>query len=276
MDTRISARRTPQPPAAAIRGALDELLESPSLRLSERNRRFLSFVVNQTVAGQADRIKAYLIGVDVFGRDETFDPNVDPIVRIEATRLRSALTAHYETSGADLPVRISIPPGSYVPVFSWSRDTALQDGDDLSSTVPGVREDQPGMMVVIKNRTAQADSETALRGELFADALAIRLRQARLKVFAVPPEQRKAANAFLNDLFADPRGAISLDVTVRQMGDHRRFSWQATDLRSGEIKCCDFRDLPAASTPCFAAIDGIADMVVASLCKELGLAWRAP
>lgn len=276
MDAGISARRAPQPPAAAILGALDALLESPSLRLSERNRRFLSFVVNQTVAGQADRIKAYLIGVDVFGRDETFDPNLDPIVRIEATRLRSALTAHYETSGADLPVRISIPPGSYVPAFSWSRDTALQDDDDLSDALPGLREDQRRMMVVIKDRTTQADGETALRGELFADALAIRLRQARLKVFAVPPEERKAANASLNDLFADPRGAIFLDITVRQMGDHRRFSWQATDLRNGEIKCCDFRDHPAASTPCFAVIDGIADMVVASLCKELGLEWRAP
>lgn len=276
MDARSSDRRAPQPPAATILGALDELLESPSLRLSERNRRFLSFVVNQTVAGQADRIKAYLIGVDVFGRDETFDPNVDPIVRIEATRLRSALTAHYETSGVDLPVRISIPPGSYVPVFSWAGDAALDDTEDLPDALPGVRADQYRRMVVIKDRTVRTDSETALRGELFADALAIRLRKARLKVFAMPPEEHKAANASLNDLFADPGDAVSLDIVVRTMGDHRRFSWQATDLRNGEIKCCDFRDHPAASTPCFAAIDGIADMVVASLCKELGLAWRAP
>lgn len=267
MDRGGSARQTDQPPAADILGALGELLESTSLRLSERNRRFLSFVVNQTVAGHADRIKAYLIGVDVFGRDETFDPNVDPIVRIEATRLRSALTAHYETSGADIPVRISMPPGSYVPLFSWSPAGAHAGGES--------RSEPHHATVVIKDRTVQSDSETALRGELFADALAVRMREARLKVFAIPPEERKAANASLNDLFSNPGDAISLDITVRSLGDHRRFSWQATNLRNGEIKCCDFRDHPKASTPCFAAIDGIADMVVASLCKELGLGWRA-
>ena len=267
MDRDGSARQTHQPPAADILGALGELLDSPTLRLSERNRRFLSFVVNQTVAGHADRIKAYLIGVDVFGRDETFDPNVDPIVRIEATRLRSALTAHYETSGAGMPVRISMPPGSYVPLFSWSPGAARTGMEN--------RAEPTHTAVVIKDRTARSDSETALRGELFADALAVRLREARLKVFAMPPEERKAANASLNDLFANPGDAVSLDVTVRSLGDHRRFSWQATDLRNGEIKCCDFRDLPAASTPCFAAIDAIADRVTASLCRELGLRWRA-
>jgi hypothetical protein len=262
-----SAQDFDQPPTADILSALRELLESATLRLSERNRRFLSFVVNETVAGHADRIKAYLIGVDVFGRDETFDPNVDPIVRIEATRLRSALTAHYETHGTDMPVRISMPPGSYVPLFSWS-----------PAAVPAVNKSQSERhhaSVVIKDRTAQSDSETALRGELFADALAIRLREAQLKVFAIPPQERKAANASLNDLFANPGDAVSLDITVRSLGAHRRFSWQATNLRNGEITCCDFCDHPAASTPCFALIDGIADRVVASLCKELGLRWRA-
>lgn len=267
MDRDGSARQTDQPPVADILGALRELLESATLRLSERNRRFLSFVVNQTVAGHADRIKAYLIGVDVFGRDETFDPNVDPIVRIEATRLRSALSAHYETSGADMPVRISIPPGSYVPLFSWSQAAARAGFQSRSEPHHAI--------VVIKDRTAQSDSETALRGELFADALAVRLRGPRFKVFVIPPEERKAANASLSDLFANPGDAVSLDIIVRSLGDHRRFSWQATNLRNGEIKCCDFRDLPAASTPCLAAIDAIADMVAASLCKELGLRWRA-
>lgn len=263
-----SAQEFDQPPAADVLSALRELLESASLRLSERNRRFLSFVVNQTVAGHADRIKAYLIGVDVFGRDETFDPNLDPIVRIEATRLRSALTAHYETSGAGIPVRISIPPGSYVPLFNWAPQVARDGGQNRSKQ-------HHTAVVVIKDRTAQSDSETALRGELFADALAIRLREAQLKVFAIPPQERKAANASLNDLFANPGDAVSLDITVRCLGAHRRFSWQATNLRNGEIKCCDYCDHPAASTPCFALIDSIADTVVASLCKELGVRWRA-
>ncbi|CAN7146305.1 hypothetical protein LJR009_000020 [Bosea sp. LjRoot9] len=271
MDRQVLGRRETQPPVDDILAALDELLASETLRLSERNRRFLSFVVNQAVAGHADRIKAYLIGVDVFGRDETFDPNIDPIVRIEATRLRSALTAHYDGSGADVPVRISIPPGSYAPVFSWS--SAAGSGEEpLQPALSRVGLTEPHhSTILLKDQTVQSDTETALRAGLFADALAIRLNQAHFKVFAVPPVEHIAATRALNDLLAQPHNAYALDVVVREMGDSRRFSWRASDLRNGEIRCGDFRDLRAASTPCFAAIDAIADVVVASLCSELGV-----
>lgn len=264
MGRSVSLGREEQPSAANILAALDGLLASESLRLSERNRRFLSFVVNRTVAGQADRIKAYMIGVDVFGRDESFDPGVDPIVRIEATRLRSALTAHYEGAGAEAAVRIAIPPGSYVPVFSW----AAPQGGKLASETPRVGpDDQP--TVVIKDQTGPSDRETELRGELFVDALATRLGRAGFKVFAMPPAERRAAAAALDDLFENPGNAFSLDVAVRTLSDLRRFSWRFSDLRDGRIRVSDFSDHPAEARPCFARIDGIADSVAASLGKAL-------
>src|SRR5690606_21069419 len=75
------------------------------------------FVVEQVLAGHADRIKSYSIAVDVFGRGDDFDPAIDPIVRIEATRLRAALASYYADPGRDEAIQISLPKGGYVPSF---------------------------------------------------------------------------------------------------------------------------------------------------------------
>jgi TolB-like protein/Tfp pilus assembly protein PilF len=77
----------------------------------------LQFVVHETQAGHADRIKAYSIAVDVFDRDASFDPLLDPVVRIQAGRIRNCLAAYYLTEGADDPIEIQIPKGTYVPRF---------------------------------------------------------------------------------------------------------------------------------------------------------------
>lgn len=101
-----------------VEDALARVLASRGFCNSARKRRFLQFVVEQTLAGRADRIKAYSIAVDVFDRDESFDPMLDPVVRIQAGRIRQCLDHYYETEGGGDPIRISIPKGSYVPRFA--------------------------------------------------------------------------------------------------------------------------------------------------------------
>ena len=96
---------------------LARVVGSADFEASERNRNFLRYVVDETLAGRSSRIKAYSIATSVFGRDERFDPQHDAIVRIEANRLRRALEHYYLTSGRDDPLRIEIPRGSYVPAF---------------------------------------------------------------------------------------------------------------------------------------------------------------
>jgi adenylate cyclase len=100
-----------------VRAELRRVLGSPSFDASERNRSFLAYVVEESLAGRADRIKAYSIATSVFGRDERFDPQVDSIVRIEAGRLRRSLERYYLTDGRASRIRIDIPRGGYVPVF---------------------------------------------------------------------------------------------------------------------------------------------------------------
>src|SRR5690242_20370083 len=79
--------------------------------------RFLRFTVEQALSGHAADLKEYLIGVEVFDRKSEYDSRVDPIVRVEARRLRSKLRKYYESEGRDDAIRIEFPTGSYVPQF---------------------------------------------------------------------------------------------------------------------------------------------------------------
>jgi len=103
----------------AVRTQLQSIVICQEFDASERNRRFLKYVVEETLAGRPERIKAYSIATSVFGREASFDPQTDPIIRIEASRLRRSLERYYLTSGRDDPVRIEIPKGSYVPTFRF-------------------------------------------------------------------------------------------------------------------------------------------------------------
>ena len=123
-----TAKTQPGAPAAdAVRAQLERILASPEFKGSERLRSFLRFVVEETLGGRAERIKGYAIAVAVFDRDATFDPQTDPIVRIEAGRLRRSLERYYFTTGQSDPVRIDIPKGGYVPRFAALRQTPVAD-----------------------------------------------------------------------------------------------------------------------------------------------------
>ncbi len=106
-----------KPTPEAIRDQLERILQSAEFRASDKQRKFLSFVVDETLAGRASQLKGYTVAVAVYGRAERFDPQVDPIVRVEAGRLRRALERYYLTAGKNDPVRIKIPKGGYVPTF---------------------------------------------------------------------------------------------------------------------------------------------------------------
>jgi hypothetical protein len=101
----------------AVRAALDELLHWRELERSPQLARFLRYVVDAKLAGNAQAVKAYSIAVDVFGRPADFDPQSDPIVRVQARRLRALLDRFYLSSAAHGPVRIRLPVGRYVPEF---------------------------------------------------------------------------------------------------------------------------------------------------------------
>ncbi|HEX5227625.1 MAG TPA: hypothetical protein VFW44_07935, partial [Bryobacteraceae bacterium] len=106
-------------PSAEIRAQLDLILRSRAFIQSHRIRRFLQFVVEESLLGQPHRLKEYLIGLEVFDRREAFDPRVDSIVRVEARRLRYKLEEYYRSEGREDGIRIVLRKGSYVPIFEY-------------------------------------------------------------------------------------------------------------------------------------------------------------
>ena len=110
------------PTAEEIRSVVEHIVAGPGFRRSPQLVAFLRFLVESVLGGRAEQIKSYTIGVEAFKRGEHFDPQADPIVRVEAARLRKALANNFAGEGADLPVTIEIPLGSYVPVFRRRRN----------------------------------------------------------------------------------------------------------------------------------------------------------
>jgi hypothetical protein len=100
-----------------IRRELSRIVNSRTFRDSYRLTSFLSYVVEMTLAGHGSKLKAYTIAVEALGRGVDFDPQTDPIVRVEAVRMRQALARYYSEIGRDDPLVIEVPRGSYVPAF---------------------------------------------------------------------------------------------------------------------------------------------------------------
>jgi serine/threonine-protein kinase len=100
---------------------LDRILSSRAFRQADRLKRFLSFSVNETLAGRGEQLKEFVIGVEVFGKGPSFDPRSDPIVRVQARRLRAQLARYYHEEGHADETLIELPQGGYTPVFKAFR-----------------------------------------------------------------------------------------------------------------------------------------------------------
>jgi TolB-like protein len=114
-----------QPGPEECRTALERILGSRVFEQAGRASDFLRFVVEETLAGRGDRLKGYTIAVEVFGKPETFDAQSDPLVRVEAGRLRRRLVEYYHGDGGSDRIRIELPRGSYAPMFSYVAKPAL-------------------------------------------------------------------------------------------------------------------------------------------------------
>jgi adenylate cyclase len=142
-----------------IRRQLQVVLNSPDFDASPRNRKFFAHVVEQTLTGRQDLIKAYTIATSVFGRSEDFDPQIDPIVRIEAVRLRRSLERYYLLSGKTDPIKIVIPKGTYAPVF---RSTEIVGSPAPSQVASVLTSHRPSIFVRRFDGDADGDPRSSL------------------------------------------------------------------------------------------------------------------
>ena len=131
----LSATRTEHPmspstkarsdlPDAAIRAELERILASDVFSRSQHLRRFLTFIVEQSLARQGHSLKESVLAHELYGKGTDFDGGADPVVRVDARRLRDKLREYYE--GRSDPVVISLPKGSYVPVFEATSESPAE------------------------------------------------------------------------------------------------------------------------------------------------------
>jgi len=130
-DTETSAEEQRDLQDSLVRAQLETILASPVFSRSQQLRRFLSFIVEQRLAGQGHALKESVLAHELYGKGTDFDGGADPVVRVDARRLRDKLREYYE--GRSDPVVISLPKGSYVPVFESNGASAI---DAVPRAVP--------------------------------------------------------------------------------------------------------------------------------------------
>ena len=175
----------PPPTHDDVRAQLNQIVTSPQFPHIGRSAAFLTYAVEETLAGRAARIKGYSVAVEVFKRPNDFTQD-DPVVRIEAGRLRQVLERYYLTAGRHDPIRIDIPKGGYVPTFAWTCSSA-DNSDAEDQSLPLERAEYPftslrrhmwavalGLIVIVGGAVALAGLTSIRFGSIWPFATADR------------------------------------------------------------------------------------------------------
>ncbi|MBM3766655.1 MAG: hypothetical protein FJW32_14795 [Acidobacteria bacterium] len=231
---------------------LEKILASEGFVRADRLSRLLKFTVEQAIAGHADSLKEFTLGVEVFDKDSSFDPRIDTVVRVQARRLRQALTEYYAGPGKADAVIIEYPKGSYAPAFTVRPEepastpprtdrrwllVGLGSGAAIAGAYwvlkpPGARAHRPSL-AVLPFRLLNATKEFEYLGVGMADALITRLtNQQQIHI--------RPTSSVLGHANADPRKAgdalkvdFVLDGSLRTAGDRVRLSVQLIKISDG-------------------------------------------
>ena len=142
----------PAPSGEEVRAELERLAASDSFRRAELSLRLLRHITNTALEGRGAELKEYTLGVSVFDRPDSFDPRIDPVVRLQVRRLRLKQAEYYQHEGADDAVIIDLPKGAYVPEFRFRRPSAAEIEAPAESTVkhpPRLRLAGAGMILLL-------------------------------------------------------------------------------------------------------------------------------
>ncbi len=245
----------------AIREQLDRILKSGPFHQSHRRQRFLEFIVNEALAGRGERLKAYNVALEVFDRPESFDPVVDPLVRIEAARLRDKLREYYDADGQGDPIRIELPKGSYTPHIEFRQAPTAERGPDRQGPV----------IAVLPFANLSGDP----RQEYFSDGLTedimTELSRARdLRMLARNTTfQFKGKAVDVSKLGRDLKVRYVLEGSVRRTDDRLRVTAQLSDTETGTHVWADRFDRELADV--FLVQDEIVGQIVAKIAGSFGV-----
>ena len=256
-------------PADRIQRQLQRILASPAFRATEAQKAFLEFVVKKTLARESKEIKGYTVATRVFGRRQDFDQATDPIVSIQANKLRRALEHYYLTAGNKDPVRIEIPKGSYVPTFSE------QVGEHIASAhreseYDIVRFKGAWPAVVIRpfqNLTGEPDLDYMAIGLTTELAMEI-TRFQDIRVLIRGPEARGRRETDIGARFA-------IDGSIRKDSGRIKIVIRLIDLAISTQVWVDSYESELKAERVIAFEEEVARVIAAKICGEYGVINRA-
>ncbi|MCH7229110.1 hypothetical protein [Haloferula sp. A504] len=245
------------PERQAIEEQLDRITASADFDTSKRTVDFLGFVVGETLAGRTDRISQHAIAVSVFGRGDDFDPTTDPIVRMQAGRVRRSLEHYYLTAGAADSVSIELPKGSYVPVFGF-RETAAEEPSPGALSDAAEMDSWPTLLVApLRNLTGREDAEFIAQG-LASDLAAELSHETAVQVFLSPAAEYTC------------RARFELSGTLGMRGADFRINFHLVDGETGRQTWAQTFFCPEGPQQ-GAALDEVVQTTVAMITEERGI-----
>jgi serine/threonine-protein kinase len=229
-----------------IYAELQTILASEIFATSDRMKRFLRFVIEETIKGKGNNLNEYMLGVEVYDRDETFDPRVDSIVRVDAGRLRSKLREFYESKGGDSSIRIEIPKGGYKPLFKMLKRT---DSGSLAQRRAINRAEGKTIAVL-----PFADLSPQRDQEYFGDGMAEELMFTLSRVPKLRVVSQTSVFAFkgkrldLREIGRQLGVESIMEGSVRKAEQKLRITVRLTDVATGfqiwsEVYDCELRDV---------------------------------
>jgi adenylate cyclase len=216
-----------------IRASLATMLASPLFACSPRQQRFLDYLVTNALAGDADRLKGYTIAVEVFDRKDDFDPSLDAIVRVEATRLRNKLREYYDTLGKSDNVRIDFPKGSYVLEITLQQSHGAKPVA-VPTGIARLIEDRPSLAVLPFANIGSDNSR-----EYFAEGVTESLISMLSRLSGLFIISRQSSFSYKNTAKSSKEIAAELGVryllegSVQHAGNQVRVTAQLVDTHHG-------------------------------------------
>jgi adenylate cyclase len=253
---------------------LERILSSSLFIASPSLSQFLQFVVTETLAGRTDQIKAYTIAVRAWGRERDFDPQADPIVRIQAGRLRRALKDYYADEGANDPVHVELPKGTYVPLFQV-RDSP--PGREQEAAIePEITPEGPSLAVL--PFFDQSGNETQLFfADGFGEELSVSLaRFQNLSVIAYFSCRRyRDTTKDVREVGRELGVEYVVTGAIHRTPERLRISAALSDTRSGAQVWAQQFDHDCTPDGLYDVRDRIVEQIVAAVGSSYGVIFRA-
>jgi TolB-like protein len=260
----------------AVRAELSRLFEHKLFKDTTRMKRFLGYIVEEAIQGRADRLKGYTIGLEVFDRPESFDPQADTIVRVQAGQLRRRLDLYYADAGKTSPVRILVPKGRYAPIFEFRQQAPLTEDKKADELVPVAANDpRPSIAVLSLDDLTLPGEGAYFAAGLTAEIVNALVQFRGLRVVTLTPTVASRLNAITTRETGQRAGAdFVLSGNVRRDGEIFRVMLNLIRAETGEHIFSRIYDREFTPGSLFSLQEEIASYTAASIAAPFGAVNR--